>query len=114
MITAIYRKGDRTKPANDRPICFFPVLCTLFSTMLYNRLYAELDSYQFPDQAGFRQNPDNGSSHDVQSNCPKTENGELTCGWLLSIFRRLSTQHNMMQFGDLSDISPSVNNTSVS
>ena len=53
MVTVIYKKGDPTKPENCCPTCSFPVLHNLFSTMLYERLYAKLNSCQFPDQAGF-------------------------------------------------------------
>ena len=54
MITMSHKKGDVTNPKNYKPICGLPQLHKLFSTMLMNRLYAELDRYQCPDQAGFR------------------------------------------------------------
>ena len=54
MITVIYKKGDVTNPENHRPFCGLPQHYTLFTTMFCSRLYAELDRYQCPDQAGFR------------------------------------------------------------
>ena len=54
MITVISMKGDATKQDNYRPICGLPQLHKLLTTMIYNRLYAELDQHQCPDQAGFR------------------------------------------------------------
>ena len=50
MIAVIYNKGDATNP---EPIRGLP-LHKLFSTMLFNRLYAVLDRSQCADQAGFR------------------------------------------------------------
>ena len=52
------------------------MLHKLFSTMLYNRLYAKLDSYQFLDQAEFRRIPDDRSSYDVQTYCTKKQRME--------------------------------------
>ena len=37
-----------------RPTCSLPALYTLFSTILYRRLYPRLDQIQAEDQAGFR------------------------------------------------------------
>ena len=52
--TVIYKRGDVTNPENYRPICGRPQLSKLFSTMLFDQLYAVLDRYQCADQAGFR------------------------------------------------------------
>ena len=54
MITVIYKTGDATKPENYRPICGLAQHYQLFSTMLYNRLYAVLDWYHCASQAAFR------------------------------------------------------------
>ena len=43
MITVMYKTGDVTKPENYRPTCSLPQLYKLFSTMIYNQLYAKLD-----------------------------------------------------------------------
>ena len=51
MITVIYKKGD---PENCGPFRPHPQLYKLFSTMILNRLYVKLDSYQLHDKAGFR------------------------------------------------------------
>ena len=42
------------KAENYRPICTFPTLYKLFSTLLYNRLYTKFDRRQPRDQGGFR------------------------------------------------------------
>ena len=84
MITVIHKKGDPTTPENYRPICSLPKLYKLFFTTIYNRLYAKLDSDLFLDQAGLRENPDDGSSYDVQTCCP--ENREWrTDMWVAAI-----------------------------
>ena len=55
MVSVICEKADPTKqPENYRPICSLPQLYKLFTTMIDNRLYAELGQHQCPDQAGFR------------------------------------------------------------
>ena len=50
----IYKNGDSSLPQNYRPICIIPMLCKLFSKLVYNRVYPLLDRAQCPDQAGFR------------------------------------------------------------
>ena len=127
MTSSSWKKGDHgdlqkdpTKPENYRPICSLSTLYKLFSTMLYNRLHAKLDSYSFFELAGFRQIQTTGhlttyrliapsplpffSSSLPSLSLPKADNGDLSCGWRRSTFRRISIQFNMMQFGDLSEI----------
>ena len=53
-IKVIYKKGDVENVSNYRPICSLPALYTLFSTILYGRLYPMLDQKQAEYQAGFR------------------------------------------------------------
>ena len=53
-IKVIHKKGDVENVSNYRPICSFPALHKLFSTILYGRLYPMLDQRQAEDQAGFR------------------------------------------------------------
>ena len=48
------KKGDVEDVGNYRPICSFPALYKLFTTILYNRLYPRHDQTQAEDQAGFR------------------------------------------------------------
>ena len=42
-IKVIYKKGDVENVSNYGPICSFPALYNLFSTILYGRLYPMLD-----------------------------------------------------------------------
>ena len=53
-IKVIHKKGDVENVSNYRPICSFPAMHKLFSTILYGRLYPMLDQKQAEDQAGFR------------------------------------------------------------
>ena len=53
-IKVIHKIGDVENVSNCRPICSLPALYKLFSTILYGRLYPELDQRQAEDQAGFR------------------------------------------------------------
>ena len=53
-IKVIHKNGDVENVSNFRPICSLPALYTLFSTILYGRLYPVLDQRQAEDQAGFR------------------------------------------------------------
>ena len=53
-IKVIHKKGDVEDVSNYRPICSFPAMNKLFSTILYGRLYPMLDHKQAEDQAGFR------------------------------------------------------------
>ena len=77
MITVIYERGDATNPENYGPICGLPQLYKLFSAMLYNRLCAELEQHQCPDQAGFRKHiPYNGPPCDVQTHFPDKQRME--------------------------------------
>ena len=48
------QKRNPEQPTNSRPICAIPSLYNLFSKLLYNRLYKQLDRHQTPDQAQFR------------------------------------------------------------
>ena len=41
-IKMIFEKGDEERAENDRPTCTFAFLYTVFSTLLYNRLYSKL------------------------------------------------------------------------
>ena len=50
----LHKKGDVENVGNYRPICSLPSLYTLFSTILYGRLYPRLDQEQAEHQAGFR------------------------------------------------------------
>ena len=52
MVVVIYRKGARQTPKLKTNLFF----TNFFSIMIYDRLCAKIDSYQFPDQAGFRNN----------------------------------------------------------
>ena len=54
MIKVIFRKGDASLPENYRPICTPSTVYKVFSTLLYNRLYSDLDKFNPPDQGGFR------------------------------------------------------------
>ena len=54
IISVIYKSGDPQLPNNYRPIAIIPLLYKLFARLLYNRLAPILDTYQTPDQAGFR------------------------------------------------------------
>ena len=63
-------RRNQTANANLFLQCF-----TNFSARCSTIDYAELDSYQFSDQAGFRQ-----KSRRRIAQTKKTENGELTCG----------------------------------
>ena len=53
-IKVVHKKGDVKNVGNYRPICSLPALYTLFSTILYGRLYPRLEKEQAEDQAGFR------------------------------------------------------------
>ena len=53
-IKVICKKGDAERAENYRPICTLPTLYTVFSTLLFNRLYNKPDRRQPPDQGGFR------------------------------------------------------------
>eukprot|EP00959_Pyramimonas_sp_CCMP1952_P367955 7707836-Pyramimonas_sp.AAC.1 len=48
------QSGDLALPQNYCPVCTMPLLCKLFSRLLYNRLPPTLDSHQAADQAGVR------------------------------------------------------------
>ena len=52
-IKVVHKKGDVENVGNCRPICSLPALYTLFSAILYGRLYPVLDQKQAEDQAGF-------------------------------------------------------------
>ena len=53
-ISVIYKSGDPQLPQNYRPIAIIPLLYKLMSRLLCNRLEANFESEQSPDQAGFR------------------------------------------------------------
>ena len=48
----LLKKGVVENVGNCRPICSLPALCKLFSTILYRRLYPQLDQEQPEDHAG--------------------------------------------------------------
>ena len=48
------KKRNPEQPTNYLPTCAIPSLYNLFSKLLYNRLYKQLDRHQTPDQAEFR------------------------------------------------------------
>ena len=50
----LFKKGDPSLPKNYRPIAILPVMAKLFSTVLYNRLAATIDSKLSKEQFGFR------------------------------------------------------------
>ena len=53
-IKVTHKKGDVEHAGNYRPMCTLPASYTLFSTLLYNRLYSRLDFGQPADQGGFQ------------------------------------------------------------
>ena len=53
MVMVIYKKRG---PDNIRKL---PNAIQAFPTMIYNRRHAKLDSFQFPDQPGFRKKTNN-------------------------------------------------------
>ena len=53
-LVVLFKKGDATLPKNYRPIAIIPVLCKLFSAVLFGRVGRLLDSLQDPEQGGFR------------------------------------------------------------
>ena len=53
-IIVLLKKGGKTLPNNDRPICITPMLYKLFSRILLSRIHKKLDEAQSKDQAGFR------------------------------------------------------------
>ena len=53
-IKVMHKKGGVENVSNCLPICSLPALYTLFSTILYGRLYPALDQKQAEDQACFR------------------------------------------------------------
>ena len=53
-IKVIYNRGNVEEVGSYRPICTLPALYTLFSTVIYNRVYDRLDRAQLEDQGGFR------------------------------------------------------------
>ena len=77
--------------------------------MIYNRLYAWLDQYQYRIQKTI---PDDRSSCDVQARSLKGREWR-TDMWVAAIdFKKAhSMQYNMKQSGDLSETVLSVNNT---
>ena len=54
-VTLVQKKGEiQSCRQTAVPICATPTLYNLFSKLLYNRLYKQLDRHQTPDQEEFR------------------------------------------------------------
>lgn len=53
-IILIHKKGARSKINNYRPISLSPRILKIFTTILKNKSYSQLDLHQGFDQAGFR------------------------------------------------------------
>ncbi len=53
-IILLFKKGDKSEVSNYRPISLTSNLAKVFSKLLKNRIYALLDWYQSPEQAGFK------------------------------------------------------------
>ena len=53
-IKVIHKEGDVEDVGNHRPICSFPALNKLFTTILYSSFFPRLDQIQAEDQGGFR------------------------------------------------------------
>ncbi len=53
-IILLYKKGDKSNINNYRPISLISNLCKVFTKIIKNRIYPQLDSMQSKEQAGFR------------------------------------------------------------
>jgi len=55
-IILLFKKGDKKKMENYRPITLNSNICKVFMKVIKNRIYGQLDSFQPKEQAGFRKN----------------------------------------------------------
>lgn len=53
LVCLLYLKGDRSNPANSRPICLIPVGVKIFARVLMSRLRPVIPQLIHQDQAGF-------------------------------------------------------------
>jgi hypothetical protein len=55
-ITPIYKKGERTKASNYRPVSLTSVCCKLLEHIIYSQIISYLDTHKIltPQQHGFR------------------------------------------------------------
>ncbi|XP_060517971.1 uncharacterized protein LOC132696860 [Cylas formicarius] len=54
LVVLLFKKGDKTKLSNYRPISLLSVMYKVFIKIITERLTNKLDSYQPKEQAGFR------------------------------------------------------------
>ncbi|CAB3240548.1 unnamed protein product [Arctia plantaginis] len=54
VVVLVFKKGDKTRLKNFRPISLLSHVYKLFSRVITNRLAQRLDEFQPPEQAGFR------------------------------------------------------------
>jgi hypothetical protein len=88
----IFKKGDPEFPKNYRPISIIPVMAKLFSTVLYLRIQAKVESRLAEEQFGF------GKDGEVRMRCIPLEqslknrrNGASLFSWQPLTSRRPST-----------------------
>ena len=92
-IIVLFKKGDRSKAENYRPITLLPILYKLFSRLLQKRIKSTLEKAQPPDQAGFRSGfacVDHMFA--VTQIVENVRSTDYHCGYVPSTLKRPSTQ----------------------
>ena len=99
-ITPIYKKGDKTKPTNYRPIASLPMICKVYERSMANRLISYFDRFSIISlsQFGFQKNKSTTDAilHLLEFIYPNINSSKITLNILIDLRKAFDTVNHKL------------------